>query len=561
MQRRKLTKSIILFCLVVLLCGSIAPVSAEQSTPTTSDQTFESALAKARAECKTLWSNPVFDRLRDKVPFGQQPTPLMFTNNERLLRKDRAVLDLVAATNQQCRTAYAPLHAMLPPQVTAAIHDLERKEDALIRELYVGRITFGGYNVKIDGVNKEYYFVVRSGNVIARKQTSQTNTNSETVGEDHVVTLQELQEKYFNQETKAFLDQVSKQNTGQAQQGENPVELRKKANDLKAAGRYAEATPYARRALDIEEHRSGPDHPDVALSLNNLAELYRNQGRYADAEPFIKRSLAIFEKALGPDHPDVALSLNNLASLHYNQGRYSDAEPFFKRSLAIFEKALGPDHPDVATLLNNLALLYTNQGRYADAEPLHRRSLAIREKALGPDHLDVAISLNNLAALYDNQGRYADAEPLYRRSLAIREKALGPDHPDVAQSLSNLALLRARQGHYADAEPLYRRSLAINEKALGPDHPDVAISLNNLAALYRNQGRYADAEPLYRRSLAICEKALGPDHPDVAISLNNLAELYRNQGRYVDAEPLHQALTGDTGKSAWSRSSRRRDNR
>ena len=41
-----------------------------------------------------------------------------------------------------------------------------------------------------------------------------------------------------------------------------------------------------------------------------------SQGRYADAEPLYKRSLAIREKALGPDHPDVATSLNNLAELY-----------------------------------------------------------------------------------------------------------------------------------------------------------------------------------------------------------------------------------------------------
>ena len=68
-----------------------------------------------------------------------------------------------------------------------------------------------------------------------------------------------------------------------------------------------------------------------------------------------KRSLAIREKALGPDHPDVAGSLNNLAVLYHDQGRYAEAEPLYKRSLAIEEKALGPDHPDVATSLNNLA--------------------------------------------------------------------------------------------------------------------------------------------------------------------------------------------------------------
>ena len=61
------------------------------------------------------------------------------------------------------------------------------------------------------------------------------------------------------------------------------------------------------------EKALGPDHPEVATSLNNLAVLYSAQGKYAEAEPLYKRSLAIHEKALGPDHPDVAISLNNLA--------------------------------------------------------------------------------------------------------------------------------------------------------------------------------------------------------------------------------------------------------
>jgi tetratricopeptide (TPR) repeat protein/CHAT domain-containing protein len=312
------------------------------------------------------------------------------------------------------------------------------------------------------------------------------------------------------------------------------------ANLYHSQGRYAEAEPLYQRSLAIREKALGRDHLDVAASLNNLALLYHRQGRYADAEPLYQRSLAIKEKARRRDDPDIALSLNNLANLYHSQGRYADAEPLYRRSLAINEKALGRDHPDVAYPLDNLASLYKTQGRYADAEPLFKRSLAIREKALSRDHPVVAQSLNSLALLYEGQGRYADAEPLFKRSLAIREKALGRDHPDVASSLNNLATLYGIQGRYADAEPLYQRSLAINEKALGRDHREVATSLNNLAALYRDQGRYADAEPLYQRSLAIDEKALGPDHPDVALSLNNLAYLYNEQGRYADAEPLYQ---------------------
>ncbi|CAM9963441.1 unnamed protein product, partial [Ascophyllum nodosum] len=63
------------------------------------------------------------------------------------------------------------------------------------------------------------------------------------------------------------------------------------------------------------------------------------------------------EETLGPRHPDVALSLNNLAGLLLSQGKYDDAESLYKRALAILEEALGPRHPDVAENLNSLALL------------------------------------------------------------------------------------------------------------------------------------------------------------------------------------------------------------
>ncbi|CAM9588227.1 unnamed protein product, partial [Laminaria digitata] len=81
------------------------------------------------------------------------------------------------------------------------------------------------------------------------------------------------------------------------------------------------------------------------------------QGNYAVAGPLFERSLTIREKALGPEHPDVATSLNNLAGLLQTQDNYAEAGPLFERSLTIREKALSPEHPDVATSLNNLVEL------------------------------------------------------------------------------------------------------------------------------------------------------------------------------------------------------------
>lgn len=38
--------------------------------------------------------------------------------------------------------------------------------------------------------------------------------------------------------------------------------------------------------------------------------------RLTEAEPLYRRALAIQEKALGPEHADVAVSLNNLANVY-----------------------------------------------------------------------------------------------------------------------------------------------------------------------------------------------------------------------------------------------------
>jgi tetratricopeptide (TPR) repeat protein len=83
----------------------------------------------------------------------------------------------------------------------------------------------------------------------------------------------------------------------------------------------------------------------VAAALNKrLVELYQ-AGKFSEAMPLAQRALAIWEKALGPDHPDVATSLNNLAKIYRRQGRYTDAEPLNRRALAISRKRSVPTIP------------------------------------------------------------------------------------------------------------------------------------------------------------------------------------------------------------------------
>ena len=291
------------------------------------------------------------------------------------------------------------------------------------------------------------------------------------------------------------------------------------SGDLRAARRWFE------RALTIREGVLGPDHPDTARSLNQLALLLVTQGELAAARPLSERALAILAKVLGLDHADTAVGLNALARLLHVAGELDAARPLFERALAIRERVLGPDHPHTADSLNDLAVLLRYQGELDVARALFERALAVRERVLGPDHVDTAFSLNDLAVLLRDQGELDVARPLFERALAIRERLLGPDHPSTAFSLNNLALLLLTQGELNIARPLFERALAVQERVLGPDHPLTAASLNGLACQLHAAGEQDAARPLFERALAIRGRALGPDHPDTATTRRDLASL------------------------------------
>jgi len=55
------------------------------------------------------------------------------------------------------------------------------------------------------------------------------------------------------------------------------------------------------------------------------------------AMPWSKRALAIREKALGGEHPDVAQSLNNLAELALGQRNWTLAAGYWQRATKIIE--------------------------------------------------------------------------------------------------------------------------------------------------------------------------------------------------------------------------------
>ncbi len=69
--------------------------------------------------------------------------------------------------------------------------------------------------------------------------------------------------------------------------------LNDEVKELYRTGKYDRGVVVAKKALEVAEQNVGPDHPDVATSLNNLAELYRAMNRDDEAEPLEQRAARI----------------------------------------------------------------------------------------------------------------------------------------------------------------------------------------------------------------------------------------------------------------------------
>lgn len=303
------------------------------------------------------------------------------------------------------------------------------------------------------------------------------------------------------------------------------------------SGEFDKAASLLQPMAETAEDTLGPNHLEVALTLDSLGRAYIHQGRYREAEVLLSRALNIAKASVGPEHIETATIENDLAVVLQRLGEFERADALFRHALATRERELGADDPRVATTLNNYGDFLRTRGLYEEAIPLLERALEIRERVLGPEHPRVASICNNLALAYKKLEKYDRSEHLYLRALEIRENTYGPDHPRTASVLANLAGLYKAIGNVDQAETSYRRAITIYEQAQ-PAHPTLASVLYGFADLLRHEGRPGEAERLLEQALVIQEDALGPEHVLTARSRKSLALTWVDQGRSEDAADL-----------------------
>ncbi len=228
----------------------------------------------------------------------------------------------------------------------------------------------------------------------------------------------------------------------------------------------------------------------VNVALEQAVRIFNQVGFYqkmrADlvgARTNFERALAIDENTFGPQHPEVAIDVNNLSLVLKDQGDLERARTAIERALAIDEKAFGPNHPNVAIRLSNLGSVLRDKGDLEGARRNYERALIIDEKAFGLDDINVAIRINNLGRALQDQGDLEQGRANYERALSIFERHLDPEHPSVAKLVSNLGGVLRELGDLDGARKHLERALAIFRKSFPDEHPDVQRVRRNLERL------------------------------------------------------------------------------
>jgi tetratricopeptide (TPR) repeat protein len=304
--------------------------------------------------------------------------------------------------------------------------------------------------------------------------------------------------------------------------------------------RYAEAEEFLILAKEIRQKQPGKEYSDLARTLHQLADLYREEGKLKEAEQLYQRELSLWENVKEEDYRlDLSRCLHGLALLYRGWRSYEKAEPLFTRAIPIRLNLLGENDLHTAWLQGDLGEFYCSMQRYDEGRPLLERAIEVIKAAPngGPEHPLVGLYLRDLGG-YCKRDEPEEAEKLLAQAVEIQKKVYGSNHLHVAKTIYFFAELYQRERRYSEAEDAYLKALDIMSRSIPDNHHDYAMVLNSLTLYYHERRRFEDAEAGYKRVLQIRIELFGPSHISVATTLDNYARLLEETDRQTEAQEL-----------------------
>jgi serine/threonine-protein kinase len=189
----------------------------------------------------------------------------------------------------------------------------------------------------------------------------------------------------------------------------------------------------------------------AGITAHNLGVAKVLAGSDEEAEPLFREAITLKEAAFGNDHPEVALSWDELGIQLFARGDFDGASSAFRKAHNLRKESDGGEVPNpiLAMTLNNIACCDFQLGRHGAALDTLEEARNIQHKAVGSSVQD-DLDLLHVAIVYCNCGylnlalkRYEEARSILEEGLLIQQSVLDDNHRAVRDTLSNLEFTNA----------------------------------------------------------------------------------------------------------------------
>ena len=213
-------------------------------------------------------------------------------------------------------------------------------------------------------------------------------------------------------------------------------------------GCYHKALPHLLRS---HEQFTAYDYlPGIAMSLNNIGNVYGKLGDPESALLFFESSQAIYRDLHDIDGSVQALS--NKAAVLVKINKLDDAEVTLEKGQKLLDNTNGSN----PLLLNNWGVLLTRKKAYAEAEKMLMAALEASEPDNYPQAASIHFSLGNLMSA---TSRYDEGLDHFRKALDNDRRACF--HQGIADDLAAIGALYQREGEHTAAAAHFQRSIKI----------------------------------------------------------------------------------------------------
>lgn len=273
-------------------------------------------------------------------------------------------------------------------------------------------------------------------------------------------------------------------------------------------GDHVHALELHQVVLREREAAQGPNGPDIATDLMNVATDEGALERYAEAETLAKRADDLLVQSLGPDHARRIYVQNTLGLAQVFAGHTADGIATLSDSLKRVRATLPADAPILGIVLTSLGTARYEAGDTKAAIAALTEARTIMVKAKHPMRGQVALMLG--------RAQLAERQP---DALATLHDSLG-ELTGPAGADGRLALAQAAYGAAlaSSGEPSEGAALALKARTglmAGPNRGSVSVAEIDrlLADIEDVRGDAVQAQRFRAEALDVYRRVYGVDHP------------------------------------------------